>query len=140
MENTIKLTKSLKETQAFGAEFAREINRGMVIFLEGDLAAGKTAFTKGLAEGLGVKANVNSPTFTILKEYQGNEFELKHIDAYRLEGSTDDSLGFYDLIDEDTVVVIEWPEYIKHLDIRCDYHLKFKVISDFEREIEVIKC
>ena len=140
MENTIIKTNSLKETMNLGSKFAREINRGLVIFLEGDLAAGKTAFTKGLAEGLGVKANVNSPTFTILKEYQSENFALKHIDAYRLEGSTEDSLGFYDLIDDDTVVVVEWPEYISHLSLECDYLFKFTVISDNEREIEVVKC
>ena len=77
-----------------------------VITLEGDLGAGKTAFTKGLAVGLGIQKNVNSPTFTIIKEYQG-KMPLYHMDVYRLEDSYED-LGFEEYFNGNGVTVIEW--------------------------------
>ena len=84
---------------------------GDVITLEGDLGAGKTAFTKGLAVGLGIQKNVNSPTFTIIKEYQGN-MPLYHMDVYRLEDSYED-LGFDEYFHGNGVTVIEWAHLIE---------------------------
>lgn len=136
---TITRTRTAQETIELGEKLAGELKGGEIISLEGDLAAGKTTFTKGLAKGLGITDTVNSPTFTILKEYEGR-LKLKHIDAYRLEGALWDSLGFYDLFDDNTVVMIEWPKYLDDLDLEYDYVISFKVLSDTEREIEVIKC
>lgn len=134
-----KVTKSVQETMQMAEDFARNLKGGEVIFLEGDLASGKTSFTKGLARGLEIEETVNSPTFTILKEYEGR-LKLKHIDAYRLEGALWDSLGFYDLLDEETVLVFEWPQYLESLDIDYDYLISFKYIDEEKREIEVKKC
>ncbi len=134
-----KVTKSVQETMQMAEGFARNLKGGEVIFLEGDLASGKTSFTKGLARGLEIEETVNSPTFTILKEYEGR-LKLKHIDAYRLEGALWDSLGFYDLLDEETVLVFEWPQYLESLDIDYDYLISFKYIDEEKREIEVKKC
>ncbi|CAM3559378.1 tRNA (adenosine(37)-N6)-threonylcarbamoyltransferase complex ATPase subunit type 1 TsaE [Erysipelothrix urinaevulpis] len=132
-------TKNVQETIELGKNFAQSLERGVVIFLQGDLGAGKTAFTKGIAKGLEIEDVVNSPTFTILKEYDGR-LNLKHIDAYRLEGVDSDSLGLYDLMDDENVVVIEWGEFLNDLDISFDYHIKIAINDEDEREIEVITC
>ena len=89
---------SLEETGELGLKLASLIKPGMLITLSGDLGAGKTTFTKYLGKGLGVKKTINSPTFTILKIYQGTSMPVYHIDAYRLEGITQD-LGFEEYFD-----------------------------------------
>ena len=83
------ISTKLEDTQLFSKRLASSLQPGDVITLEGDLGAGKTAFTKGLAVGLGIQKNVNSPTFTIIKEYQG-KMPLYHMDVYRLEDSYED--------------------------------------------------
>lgn len=103
---------SLEETKELGLKLASFMKPGMLITLSGDLGAGKTTFTKSLGKGLGVKKTINSPTFTILKIYQGSEMPLYHIDAYRLEGVTQD-LGFEDYFEDDGLCVVEWPHYIE---------------------------
>lgn len=104
--------QSLEQTKAFAerlAELCRD--KQIVITLDGDLGAGKTTWTQFFAKALGVKEVVNSPTFTIMKSYkQGNGQPLYHIDAYRLEGMSQD-LGFEDCFDEG-ICVIEWSEFI----------------------------
>ncbi|WP_338471498.1 tRNA (adenosine(37)-N6)-threonylcarbamoyltransferase complex ATPase subunit type 1 TsaE [Niallia sp. XMNu-256] len=99
------------ETVDFSKHLASLLQPGDVITLEGDLGAGKTAFTKGLALGLGIKRNVNSPTFTIIKEYQG-AMPLYHMDVYRLEDSYED-LGFDEYFEGDGVTVVEWAHLIE---------------------------
>ena len=83
-----------------------------MITLDGDLGAGKTTFTKGIAEGLGVKRTVNSPTFTIIKEYEGESFPFYHMDVYRLENS-DEDIGFDEYFNSDGVTVVEWATFIE---------------------------
>lgn len=100
-ETTIEIAKRL----------AALLKPGDVIALEGDLGAGKTTFTKGIADGLGVKRNVNSPTFTIIKEYMGS-LPLYHMDVYRLKDSEED-LGFDEYFEGDGVTVIEWAHIIE---------------------------
>ncbi|MBR3349221.1 MAG: tRNA (adenosine(37)-N6)-threonylcarbamoyltransferase complex ATPase subunit type 1 TsaE, partial [Solobacterium sp.] len=78
-------TDSIEETHALGRRIGESVSENMVILLSGDLGAGKTTLTQGIAKGLGVKRTVTSPTFTILKIYRGR-MPLYHIDAYRLEG------------------------------------------------------
>lgn len=103
---------SLKETGELGLKLASLLKPGMLITLSGDLGAGKTTFTKYLGKGLGVKKTINSPTFTILKIYQGTAMPIYHIDAYRLEGITQD-LGFEEYFEDDGLCVIEWPHFIE---------------------------
>ena len=103
--------RSLEDTKELGLKLAKLIKPGMLITLNGDLGAGKTTFTKYLGQGLGVKKTINSPTFTILKIYQG-DMPIYHMDAYRLEGITQD-LGFEDYFEDDGLCVIEWPQYIE---------------------------
>lgn len=132
-------SQSLKETMKIGEDFAKSLDSGKVVFLEGILGAGKTAFAKGVAKGLGIKDVVNSPTFTIQKEYEGR-LKLIHIDAYRLEGIDSDSLGLYDLISDKNLVLIEWGEFLDDLELEVDYRIKIKINSDESRSIEVSAC
>src|SRR5699024_9416950 len=104
-------TRSEDETIRLAEKLASLLKPGDVITLEGDLGAGKTTFTKGIARRLGVKRVVNSATFTIVKEYAG-ELPLYHMDVYRLEDSEED-IGFSDYFDGDGISVVEWAQYIK---------------------------
>ena len=103
-------TNSLKETKKLAQSISAKIQGKTLILLKGELGAGKTSFTQGLALGLDITKKVSSPTFTLMKNYQGR-FTLNHIDAYRLEGHSQD-LGFDELFDEDSVTVIEWPLFL----------------------------
>ncbi|WP_201745375.1 tRNA (adenosine(37)-N6)-threonylcarbamoyltransferase complex ATPase subunit type 1 TsaE [Alteribacter lacisalsi] len=127
-------TQSPEETLALAEKLAGYVKAGDVITLDGDLGAGKTSFTKGLAKGLGVKRNVNSPTFTIMKEYEGRDFPLYHMDAYRLEEGGDE-MGLEEYFEGDGVSVVEWPEMIE--DELPPYRLAIHIrhIGDTEREI-----
>ncbi|SDO15626.1 tRNA (adenosine(37)-N6)-threonylcarbamoyltransferase complex ATPase subunit type 1 TsaE [Alkalicoccus daliensis] len=111
MESLTWETKSAEETESLAAKLGAILQQGDVITLSGDLGAGKTTFTKALAKALGVKKNVNSPTFTIMKEYQG-DLPFYHMDAYRLEDSMEE-MGLEEYIEGDGVLVIEWPEMIE---------------------------
>lgn len=105
------IVKSPEETKALGYRLGELAFEGCVITLSGDLGAGKTTLTQGLAQGLGITRTISSPTFTILKIYEGR-LTLYHFDAYRLEGSTED-LGFEEMIDSDGIAVIEWPQFME---------------------------
>jgi tRNA threonylcarbamoyladenosine biosynthesis protein TsaE len=107
----IATTTSEQETAAAGATLASSLQAGDVVLLTGDLGAGKTAFVRGLADGLGIDpADVSSPTFTLIQEYRGGRLVLHHIDLYRLTPREVDDLGLDDLIDEGGVVAVEWPD------------------------------
>lgn len=103
-------TEEVEETLKIAEKLGALVRAGDVITLEGDLGAGKTSFTKGLAKGLGVRRVVNSPTFTIIKEYKGR-IPLYHMDVYRLENDTED-LGLEEYFYGEGVTVIEWPSMI----------------------------
>lgn len=111
MNGYIVRTNSTEETLQFSKELAQKLQPGDVITLEGDLGAGKTTFTKGLAVGLDIKKNVSSPTFTIIKEYNGR-LPLYHMDVYRLEDSYED-LGFDEYFEGQGVTVVEWAHLIE---------------------------
>lgn len=98
------------ETKKIAENLASYLKPGDVITLEGDLGAGKTTFTKGLAVGMGIKRVVTSPTFTIIKQYNG-KMPLYHMDAYRLENS-DEDIGFDEYFYGKGVTVVEWAKYI----------------------------
>lgn len=112
MERVIKIN-NLEETIALGKKLGELLQPNMLITLSGDLGAGKTTFTKGIGQGLGITKIINSPTFTILKQYHGR-LNLSHFDAYRLEGQ-DDDLGFEEIFDSDDVCVIEWANFIEDI-------------------------
>ncbi|MGE0450184.1 MAG: tRNA (adenosine(37)-N6)-threonylcarbamoyltransferase complex ATPase subunit type 1 TsaE [Vicinamibacterales bacterium] len=107
----IRKTGSEVETAAAGRELASGLGPDSVVLLEGDLGAGKTAFVRGLAEGLGLSADaVTSPTFTLIQEYRGGRLPLYHVDLYRLSPPEVDDLGLDDLVAEGGVVAVEWPD------------------------------
>lgn len=136
MKNEKYTTNSVNETIDLGERIGTAIKSGAVVSLTGDLGVGKTAFTKGLALGLGIEDTISSPTFTLMKEYEGR-LDLKHIDAYRLEGVDSDSLGLFDLMDDSTVIVIEWGSFLDDLDFNVDYDINIKYIDETVREITV---
>ena len=104
-------TRGEAETEALGARLAAILPPGAVVAYRGGLGMGKTAFTRGLARGLGYKGRVTSPTFTIVNEYEGGRLPLFHFDMYRLEGA--DALfdiGWEDYLDRGGVCAVEWSE------------------------------
>jgi tRNA threonylcarbamoyladenosine biosynthesis protein TsaE len=108
---SVTTSRSESETAAIGRELAQNLGANDVVLLTGDLGAGKTAFVKGLAEGLDIDAlEVSSPTFTLIQEYRGGRLTLYHIDLYRLTPPEVDDLGLDDLISEEGVVAVEWPD------------------------------
>lgn len=126
-------THSALETQEIARKIAVHAFNGLTLLLSGDLGAGKTTFTQGLALGLHIHKTVSSPTFTIMKNYEG-DFKLNHIDAYRLEGLHQD-LGFEELIGKDGITVIEWPNFIEDLWPSHYIRIDFKYIDEETREL-----
>ena len=102
---------NLEETQALAHKLAEIVEPQDTITLEGDLGAGKTTFTQAFAKGLGITRTVNSPTFTIMKQYSGR-ISLNHLDVYRLEDS-DEDLGWEEIFYGDAVTVVEWAHLIE---------------------------
>src|SRR5699024_9790120 len=127
-------THSEEHTMKLAEKLASLLKPGDVITLEGDLGAGKTTFTKGIAHGLGVKRVVNSPTFTIIKEYSG-ELPLYHMDVYRLEDS-DEDIGFAEYFDGDGITVVEWAHFIEDY-LPDDYlNVNMTYVDEHERLID----
>ena len=108
------LTKSEAETEALGARLAEQLEPGGVVAFTGDLGAGKTAFTRGLARGLGITERVTSPTFTVVNEYEGGRLPLFHFDMYRL-GSSEElfGIGWEDYLARGGVCAVEWSENVE---------------------------
>ena len=105
------VSNSEQETRDIAAAFARDLAMGSVVLLSGDLGAGKTAFVKGLAEGLGVDpSEVTSPTFTLVHEYRGGRLPLIHVDLYRLDRADLDEIGLDPDLAATGVVAVEWSE------------------------------
>ena len=107
------LTNSPEETERVGAALGKILNPGTVLAYRGDLGAGKTAFTRGLARGLGYAEPVTSPTYTIVNEYLGGRLPLFHFDMYRLASSDDLwDIGWEDYLDRNGIAAVEWSENI----------------------------
>jgi tRNA threonylcarbamoyladenosine biosynthesis protein TsaE len=104
-------TSTEAETETAGEALGKRLAAGSVVLLFGDLGAGKTAFVRGMARGIGANPHdVSSPTFTIVQEYAGRSATLYHVDLYRLEAAEIDDLGLDDLVSSDGIVAIEWAE------------------------------
>ena len=107
----VVVTRSEAETVEAGRDFSRTLGPGSVVLLSGDLGAGKTAFIRGMAAGLGIDPlEVTSPTFTLIHEYRGGRLPLHHVDLYRLAPAEVDDLGLDDLTLEGGIIAIEWPD------------------------------
>ncbi len=104
------LSRSAEETFAAGEKLGKTLKSGDIVALFGGLGAGKTVFAKGIAAGLGIAEDVTSPTFTLLKEYEGKQ-KLYHFDLYRIEDEESlENIGFREYLNNGGVCVIEWPE------------------------------
>lgn len=124
-----------EDTFNIGTAFAKELKDGDTVALYGGLGAGKTVFTKGIAKGLGIDDEVVSPTFTILKEYEGDK-KLYHFDLYRIEDEEElEHIGFYDYLGRDGICVIEWPENADSLEDCIEVRLSGS--GSDERTIEI---
>lgn len=108
------ITHSVAETEAFAEGFAKDLKPGTVLAFFGGMGMGKTAFTRGLARGLGINAGVQSPTFAIVNDYGGNP-PLAHFDMYRIESWEDlYTTGFFDYQDQGYILAVEWSENIEN--------------------------
>jgi tRNA threonylcarbamoyladenosine biosynthesis protein TsaE len=107
------ITRNFEETIEYGYKIGLLLEGGDTILLAGDLGAGKTTFTKGIGKALGINRVINSPTFTIVKEYHGN-LDLYHLDLYRLDGLGND-FDLEDYFSRDGVVVCEWPNNVNEI-------------------------
>ncbi len=131
------LTHSPEQTEQLGRQFAAELKPGDVVAFYGDLGAGKTAFTRGIARGLGVLEPVTSPTYTIVNEYLSGRLPLFHFDMYRL-GSADElfDIGWEDYLERGGVCAVEWSENVEEAfeQVIC---VDIRRIDDHTREITV---
>lgn len=115
-----------EETKTVAAALAKLLEPGDTILLEGNLGAGKTTFTKGLAEGLGITKVIKSPTYTIIREYLEGRLPLYHMDVYRLEETGGMDLGLEEYFEGDGVSIVEWATFIPE-DLPQDY-LQIKLV------------
>ena len=128
-------TRSEMETIEIAQNFESEKFPNMIICLDGELGSGKTVFTKGIANALGIQESITSPTFTIIKEYEG-ELPLYHMDVYRLDGNTD-GIGIEEYFTKGGVVVIEWSDTIKDILPEERLLIKFKVVDENKRVLKL---
>lgn len=111
-----RITNSPEETFALGRELGQQASPGQIYCLDGDLGVGKTVFTQGFAAGLGIEGPVNSPTFTIVQQYDDGRLPLYHFDVYRIgDVSEMDEIGYEDCFYGDGVCLIEWSQLIPEI-------------------------
>lgn len=132
------ITKSAGETRALGERIAGQLRQGDVLLLEGDLGAGKSELTRGIARGLGVTETVTSPSFTILNVYESGRCPLYHFDWYRLE-SADElyELGMDEYLGGDGIAVIEWPGQCPDVIPENAMRIRLEAAGENERKIDI---
>lgn len=131
------VTTSEADTHAVARELASTLKAGDVLLLSGNLGAGKTAFVRGLAEGLGIDPDeVSSPTFTLVHEYRGGRLSLYHVDLYRLDRAATDDLGLEEMGVADGVLAIEWPDRLTH-PLPATLPIEIAIVDERTRRIEV---
>ena len=124
------------ETIEIAQNFESEKFENMIICLDGELGSGKTVFTKGIANALGIEESITSPTFTIIKEYNSGEMPLYHMDVYRLDGNAD-GVGIEEYYDKGGIVIIEWAKTIKDILPEERLEIKFKIIDENRRMLVI---
>lgn len=120
------------ETIEIAQNFESEKFPNMIICLDGELGSGKTIFTKGIANALGINETITSPTFTIIKEYQTGEMPLYHMDVYRLDGDTS-GIDIEEYYNKGGIVIIEWAKTIKDILPNERLEIKFKILGEDKR-------
>ena len=131
------ISHSEKETEELGARLAAALPGGSVVAMYGDLGAGKTAFVRGMARGMGLSCRVSSPTFTIVNEYLG-ERELIHFDMYRLSGADElFDIGWEDYLARGAVCAVEWSENVADAFFGDEIRVTIEKLSDTERKITI---
>ena len=128
--------KNLDEMEYFAKILMKHVGSKDVILLNGDLGAGKTTLTQFIGKYLGVKRNINSPTFNIIKSYKGKELKLHHMDCYRLEDS-DEDLGFNEYFEDDAVTIIEWSQFIQEFLPEEYLVINITTINENQRQINI---
>ena len=131
------ISRSEAETETIGEKFAQGLAGGTVVAMYGDLGAGKTAFVRGMARGMGLSCRVSSPTFTIVNEYEG-ERELIHFDMYRLESSDElFDIGWEDYLGRGAVCAVEWIEKVEDAFYGDETIVRIEKLGDTERRITI---
>ena len=131
------ITKNEQETELVGEGFAAVLPKGAVVAMYGDLGAGKTAFVRGMARGMGLECRVSSPTFTIVNEYLG-ERELIHFDMYRLSDADElFDIGWEDYLNRGAVCAVEWSENVEDAFFGDEYVVRIEKLGDSERRITI---
>ena len=131
------ITTSESETEALGAKLAASLPGGSVVAMYGGLGAGKTAFVRGMARGMGLQVRVSSPTFTIVNEYLGDR-DLIHFDMYRLSGADElFDIGWEDYLARGAVCAVEWSENVEDAFFGDEIRVRIEKRSDTERSITI---
>lgn len=118
-------------TAVFAARLSKCLKPGLVIYLRGDLGAGKTTFVRALLHALGYQGRVKSPTYTLLEQYQAGGLDLRHFDLYRFRDATEwDTAGFNDEFDGINICLVEWPEQAAGLLPPADVEIYFEILPD----------
>ena len=134
---SVYYTNSEAETEAVGAALAADLPGGSVVAMYGDLGAGKTAFVRGMARGMGLECRVSSPTFTIVNEYLGPR-ELIHFDMYRLSGADElFDIGWEDYLSRGAVCAVEWSENVEDAFFGDEVRVTIEKLNDSERKITI---
>lgn len=131
------ITNNENETYNIGIKIGKQLKAGDILSLNGDLGAGKTYLTKGIAKGLGIKDYITSPTFTILNEYKGR-IPLYHFDVYRINDVEEMyEIGFEEYLYGNGVCIIEWGSMVEEILPEDTINIKIKNLGEFSREIEI---
>ncbi|WP_085060375.1 tRNA (adenosine(37)-N6)-threonylcarbamoyltransferase complex ATPase subunit type 1 TsaE [Staphylococcus haemolyticus] len=127
---------NLDELNHFANVLVRHLEPSDLILLNGDLGAGKTTLTQFIGKHLGVKRNINSPTFNIIKSYKGSNIKLHHMDCYRLEDS-DEDLGFDEYFQDEGITIIEWSQFIQDLLPKEHLIINIETLCESKRTIKL---
>ena len=131
------ISHSEQDTEDLGARLSKQLPGGAVVAMYGDLGAGKTAFVRGMARGMGLNCRVSSPIFTIVNEYLG-EWELIHFDMYRLSGADElFDIGWEDYLARGAVCAVEWSENVEDAFFGDEIRVTIEKLSDTERKITI---
>ena len=133
-----RITHSPEETRQLAREIAPLLRPGDLLAYRGGMGAGKTTFTAGLAQGLGLGDVVSSPTFALVNEYRGNGISLCHFDMFRIRGFDDlYSTGFFDYLEGDAILAVEWSEHIEAALPEDTLRVRFTRLDETQRRIEM---